>query len=62
MSANTSTSILGEPSIVSKEKKHSLQSLCTRTIQTRRFDANCGRSQIRKFQVSLLFVDHRIVS
>ena len=39
------------------------QGLCTRTIQTRRLAPTVGEaSQTRKFQVSLLFVDHRIVS
>ena len=39
------------------------QGLCTRTIQTRRLAPTVGEaSQTHKFQVSLLFVDHRIVS
>ena len=39
------------------------QGLCIRTIQTRRLAPTVGEaSQSRKCQISLLFVDHRIVS
>ena len=65
MSANAPTSILGVTPVLYPRRRDTQgpQGLCTRTIQTRRLAPTVGEaSQTRKFQVSLLFVDHRIVS